>query len=532
MTFEAKAAKLSRKPLHIVKIEMDTPNESGGDYLCDFQSPLGQTFHPCIEKIDVSPAKLVPGKIGTFGSISVTIQNFKFGNGTYFGKLIGNNPYFLDRTIRLFTGFYDQSEAFSFDDFLEQKFIIRSIDGPDTNGRVTINGNSIFAKLEAEDAVYPRITFGELQSTITASQTGWVDIGNIENFPDTVAWAIINNNEVIRYNGTDNSNRIYITHRHLFNTQNSAQEAGGSVRLIGNIDNLNALNFVYTLISEYTAIDETAHINLSQWVSYRDMYLPLCFITRLVIEPTPVKDLINEICESTFCSLFEKENTGLIVFESMGVQVNSVMTLTCALHILRENHTIKRDLTKAITDVWVWYSKINKIGDDENSNFYAVQRYLDNVTEAEYNFSKVLQITAGWLGADGGSTALRIAQRQIALYHLGELIIKFRLDARDSNRSLGDQVVIDSEVDEDPTTGLSTARSYMIVKKEKINPGAYAFEAVATGFSITFRGGVIAPVELAELDYADATPEQIATYIFIADSTGHLPDGSTGYTIQ
>jgi len=529
MTYAAKIASLTRRPLTILKLGMDHPIDAVGDYFCDYQNPLGQKFWPCIESIDYTPAKLVPGSLGSFGSVTIKLLNFPYGTqGTFFGRLLASNEYFLDRILTLYVGFHDDGEAFDWANFQERQYVIRSIKGPDSKGAITVTGTDILTQLDSDQSMVPLESYGALSGSLAAATTGTVNITDNTNFNAGGGVCIINGKELATYSGVSGGTSIVITARSQFGTTAETSTAAGSpVRNCYYINNENCIDALYALIDGFTEIDASTYINTTDWNDERDTYLASDDVFRVITEPTAVKTVIKDICESSHVSLWWEPSEQLIKVRAVGPKLDATTEITTEAHILRDGHSIERDLSKAVTQVWVFYDKISQTGGDDEKNFRKLNIVLDNAKEAAYGFSKIEKVYAGYLPAAGGSTATKIGQRKLASYALGEIIYKFQLDAKDSQLLIGENVTLTSVADEDSDGG-ATSRTCMVIERDQINSGTYSYKAQALGIDPSSNYAIVA---------ADGTPDYTAggsatDYAFIAvTGTGQMSNGDPAYLI-
>lgn len=125
---------------------------------CDGNSPIGEGIYPTIKSIDTTPVKATPLKgLGYRGKVTIKMVDFPLDNGTYFGRLIGSNPYYLDRPLKLYDGFWSEGDNFDLAaDFQEKLYFIKSIDGPSDKGVVTVEAVDILSKLDSDQAIAPK----------------------------------------------------------------------------------------------------------------------------------------------------------------------------------------------------------------------------------------------------------------------------------------------------------------------------------------------------------------------------------------
>lgn len=531
MTYESIALQTSRYPINIVHLDLANPANPDGDYFCDYLAPFGG-YHPCIEKIDTSPAKLAVMGVGTFANVTITFKNFAYGeNGTFFGKLLANNPYFLDRPLHLYEGFHDPSYGFfSFANCKKRTFFIRSIKGPDEKGRVIINAVSVLINLSSDEAIAPPPTAGVLPSELPAGYTGYVGVGDATNF-ETFGYVLIDNKEICFYYRIPLVNvSINITERGVLGTTALTHAGGSSVVFIRAWSNAHPFDVIYNLILRYTKIDVFTQIDIDQWNAEKDTYLPLATVSAAILKPTKVIDLIEEICANFFISLYEDDTTQKLQIIKPGRRVTSPVTLSTERNLIWDGLKLDRDLSKAITKTFLYWGKRSLIADDDPSNYSGVQITANATAELEYGFSKSKDYYLNWVGDNSESQAVELGINITGVFKFGETIVSFKLDIRDAQYiTIGTHVRLTNYLDED-IDGNAETKTYLIIEKSKINDITYSYKALDVGFG-NGRYAVIAPDELAGLQYADATEEQRNTYIFIANDSGLMSDGSEGYTI-
>ena len=158
MSIEVERAKLGRRPVSIVELDMDSCSLSFGTGLCaatgepcyntrgtckdvvnytktittysfidqSANIPIGQSLIPCVKSVSYSPTKLTLNDgLGYRSKASVTLQDFKHhdkgvdpyvssrthdtSSGTYFLKFFARNKYYNGRTIRIKTGYLEDA---------------------------------------------------------------------------------------------------------------------------------------------------------------------------------------------------------------------------------------------------------------------------------------------------------------------------------------------------------------------------------------------------------------------------------------
>ena len=101
MSYSAGAVKVTRQSLNIVRLDLDTLISGGSyEYICDGISPPNSPpIYSCVKSIEWIPQRTaVEGGLGYLGEVTITAMDFSWpsGAGTFFGRLLANNPYFLN----------------------------------------------------------------------------------------------------------------------------------------------------------------------------------------------------------------------------------------------------------------------------------------------------------------------------------------------------------------------------------------------------------------------------------------------------
>ena len=124
MSYSTDAAKVSREALNIVRLDLDTKISGTYEYICDGISPPSDPpIYPCVKSIEWIPTRTSQdGGLGYLGEVVITAEDFPWfdGVGTYFGRLIANNPYFLNRCVKIYSGFLSRGDTFSLSNFQER----------------------------------------------------------------------------------------------------------------------------------------------------------------------------------------------------------------------------------------------------------------------------------------------------------------------------------------------------------------------------------------------------------------------------
>lgn len=527
MTYETDAARIDRKPLTVVSLLLDnTFDGTGFERFSDSSVPLGETFEPCVERINYSPTKITEAGLGYRCTVNVTFQDFAHpdGKGTYFGRLIGMNPYYIDRRLLIDRGF--DHFPFSFDNMKRGLYFIKKIEGPDENGKVRITAADILTKLDGDQAVWPPVTYGNLAASLSSSATGSINIGDNTNFGAS-GHAIIDS-EIVSYSALTGGTSITISARGRFGTEAVAHDAGAPVRMVATDTATNVVDKIYNLINYASPIDAATYINQSDWDDERDAYLASDIVYGVVTEPTAVKDTITQLCKQFNIAVWWDDEEQYIKIKAIGPTIGAPVHINNKNHILNVGHSISRDQSKALSQVWVYYAKMDHSAGNSAENFQYIYAYQDSGIEGEDGLGQpsIEKIQADFIPASGTSSASKTATRRASQRKTGVIECKFRLDVRDATLKVGDGVQITSDLiqgaDGEPATAL-----YMVTERAREDTYV-SYSAIAIGVEVGSRYGYVAPNSTA--NYTSATDAQRARYTWIASATtGELSNGDSAY---
>ncbi len=520
MSFDDESLKSIRTPLNIVEIEFDNPLTTTGEYHCDGAVPLGMTMYPTIESIDWGPVRATPAEgIGYRGVVRITFQDFNYKNdpakfnGTYFGRLLGMNEYWLDRKIKINVGFLNQG-AFDWSNFQERLYFLKKIDGPDERGKISFTCVDIISKLDADQAVVPRDSQGVLAQNINNSEVSVINITSNAGFQNINYGYILIEDEVIQTSlMAVGSTSVDMFARGVFNTVAASHDIGETVRSCYAFIAENVVDVIYKLIDEYTEIDADTYIDLSEWNLERDDYLSGEDVTGIITDSTPVKNIIAELCEQCFISIWWDDAAQLIKLKAIGPSLSATKSINTDQHILREGHSISRDATKAITQVWVYYNRINFLekpteGKNYKDLFVRIDPDLESATG--YNTPKIKKIFGKYIV--NSSTASKISSRLINQKQFGDFQIRFRTDAKDHSIEVGDAIDITTDLLQG-AEGNPVSSNYLIIEKERDENSVYSFVGVATGIETASRYGLIAPNTMPAYDSASGSQQDTFAWI-------------------
>jgi hypothetical protein len=526
VTYTSERDKLSRQPLYIVELDLDTKiSSTGKEYLSQGEQPLGQEFWPCVQSIKWIPTRTKEdGGLGLFGDVVIKCKDFPCttGNGTYFGRLIANNNYYLNRAVKIWVGFYRAGDTFSFSNFVERRYFLKAIDGPDEKGNVTIKANDILSRLK--ESQVPEATKGNLNASLDSSTTGTLNIQDNTGFPNAAGYCIIDD-EIVAYSSTSGADSIVTTARGQGGTTAASHDADAPVRYIYHY-NGHPTDAVKDLIENHTDI-ASSYIPTTDWTTEKNSYMSGYTVDIWVKEPTDVDKIIHKIGQQNYFNVFWDDEAQEIKLKTLGPTLNNTASWNDDEHILDERVSIKRDQRKILSEVWVFYGKLNQSKGNDAENFENVYIKIDSNVETGLGEVSVKKIFADYLPSSQTSVASTIAARLIS-QNKTPLELTFYVDAKDSDLEVGQAVNV--------TTGLiqgiagdPVAKNMRIIERSEELGNRYKYKLICSGIDPGDRYARIGPNTLN--DYISESDANRADYGFICNNSELMSNNDDPYLI-
>ena len=530
MSYSTDAAKLSRDPLNIVRIDLDTKISGTYEYISDGASPANDPpIWSCIKNIEWVPTRTSQdGGLGYLGEVVITAQDFPWngGSGTYFGRLLANNPYFLNRRVKIYSGFFSHGDVFSFGNFQERDYFIKDIVGPDNKGIVKIKAFDILSQTK-EDTM-PRATNGYLGAALVAATTNTsIDVGNNDGFQAS-GYAIIND-EIVSYTSSATANHITLGSRGQGGTEAADHASGDAIRHIEQYSG-NITDVVKTIFDNHTDIDTSTYISTTDFDNEESNFLSSESIELWVAEPTPVDKVLNDICEQTFVMLFWDDVTQKIKLKAIGPTLTNAVEWNDNYHILQASASAKRPQKNIFSQCWVYYGRINKKGSKTDpQNYKSLYILIDSEIETGLGKPNIKRLYCPDLPDAASSTASKISSRFIK-QRSNPVEFTWEVDTKDQESlNVGDLALITTDLMQG-TDGLPAPINMRVIEKRAMKNNRWKYKAVFTGTEVGSRYATIAPNSVG--DYLSASQAEKDAYGFIADTDDEMSNGDNPYLIQ
>jgi len=530
MSYATDATKSFREPLNIVRLDLDTKISGTYEYICDGISPPNDPpIYSCIKSIEWVPTRTSQdGGLGYLGEVVITAQDFPwFDNvGTYFGRLLANNPIFLNRKVKIYSGFLSRGDTFSLSNFQERDYFIKDIVGPDNKGYVKIKAFDILSQTK-EDTI-PRSSNGYLGAALAAGTTNTsIDVGNNDGFQSS-GYAIIND-EIVSYTSSATPNHITLGSRGQGGTTAAAHDSGDSIKHIEYYSG-NITTIVENILTDHTDISVATYVDGTQFDDEETNHLSGETVEVWVTEPTTVDKVLDTICKQTFCMLFWNDVSQKIKIKAIGPTLTNAVEWNDDYHILEGSASAKRPQKEIYSQCWVYYGKRDKTkGDSDVQNYKSLYILVDSDIESSLGKPNIKRMFCPDLPDNASGTASKISSRFIK-QRSNPVEFTFEVDTKDqSDLEVGDLALITTDLMQG-TDGLPAPINMRVIEKRALKNNRWRYKTVFTGTEAGSRYADIPPNTVA--DYTSASQSEKDTYGFIADTDDEMSNGDNPYLIQ
>ena len=423
--------------------------------------PTDSYYIPSLTGVKVTPAKLNPGgansnagALGQRASISATFQDHPHNDkvvdpyrlfrnyspidrGTFWTKWRARNPYYMQRPIRLRTGYLVNGAIV---DEISRDFVVTGFEGPDASGRVTMKGKDVLTLAEDEKAQAPVASGGKLATAITETDTqAQLSPSGVGESEYPASGYIRIGKEVVSFMRSGDTLTIQ---RGQYGTGPGSHGEGDMAQLCLHYASQKPQEILYDLLRNYAGVPAD-YLDINQWNAEALDFLPRLY-SSIITEPQGVAKLISEMCQQMYFTIWWDERLGKVVLKSVRLaQEEEVTELDDNRHLIADSISWKDLADELITQVWVYYGQLNpteKI--DQGSNYSTIAITSDPSAEGanKHNLRRVKTIFSRWIDATNASAAEDLGRRILSRYGNAPRQITFKVDAKDGHLWLGDYI--------------------------------------------------------------------------------------------
>jgi len=520
--------------------------------------PSNLAMIPCVQKVDIAPSRITPGKgLGARASVRINLKDFGHSDigidpyrsnrthdtkqGTYFGKLIARTPFYYGRPIRVRTGFV--TDPWDWANFTDHHYIIEKIDGPSSDGDVTIIGRDVlkdldgsaagFTKSNSSRALCPEPTDIPLVTppSGTAGNSFTVLSGSI---PDD-SWIRINDEIMLVTDVTVASpnDTIIVTRAHTsWGTVAATHSAGDNVQICQAWEDVNCIDIAYQLIDEFSPIDASSRITLADWNAVRDQWFNGHTLTNIISEPTDTGALLAQLSIQCLFFIWWDEIDARILLKAVAPPQQSLATIKDRENIVDGSmRVVERDKDR-ISRVFVVYDKRNYAESDDVANYQRVKVTVDAEAESaeQYGSPRTQVFVSNWFDENNDGQAIQLGGRTLNKLKDSPREARFILDVKDCNLRTGDDFQVETRLILDQF-GAPKPTQMQVLEVRRLGDGD-KYEYVAESTAFTASAGRFANIaEDTQVDYDVASDQDKIDYAFIAQNDGLFPDGTAAYRI-
>jgi len=445
--------------------------------------------------------------------------------GSFWTRWVARNKYRQNVIIRVYEGYAGQLLSA----MTKRTYFLQSVQGPDSSGRVTIQGKDILARVEERKAQAPVASPGVLYRAIASTQTDF-EIANAVTSDYAASGTVRIGDELITYTSVSSSdNGITLSGVTRGTDGSTAADHGvnSGVQQCLRIEDQSVDTVLEDLLTTYAGVD-ASYLNTSDWASEISDYRSFYQLSALLTEPVSVQKLVSDIQTQTVTFLWWDERTALVELKAIRGNEAPVDRLTDASNIIAGSFSLTEKPRERASQVWIYYQLIDRAGSRTEPTNYErqfVRADLESETDNLYGEASIRTIFAYWLSTDQmvRTTAATILTRYVDVPSQ----CTFRMDAKDRDYWVGDEFFISHYLDVDEF-GARRDRKWTVVSAEEVVPGE-VIEYVCEDTTLYGRIRFIMASGAADYPGYDSAPVKNC---YIGNAAGLLSDGERAGVIR
>jgi len=464
----------------------DTANFlEGNEQVVRWALPTGETdlsidHIPSITSINRRPQKLNAGEsLGVRESVTVSFGNHRhndvgfdnyladrsvnpYTKGTFWGKFFARWGTLEGKPFRTIDGCIGQD----IDDMITRHYIVDSVSGPDSGGRVSFTTKDAIKFFDKKKAQAPLPSNGTLIAAITNVSNSLTltpaGIGNLE-YPASGVASIGDE----RMTFTRAADVVTLFNRGSSGTIAEAHDIGETFQLALVYTAADVAVIVNDLITNYTETPAD-YINLAEWQEETSNYLPRLYSAE-IMRPTPIKTLMDELISEVglvFYTDLENKKLVLKAFRSLPptTEINDSIALANSIKS-------KRLSDRRVDRIWIFYAKFNPMQEQAQSKNYKsvyVQNSSNDVVALENSPPAIRDVMSRWIPVGAFSTVSDLADNMLTRYETAPR--EFSFSVKDSTPvKLGEAVSIQSRIFENSEGDLGEPFNGQVISLENKN---------------------------------------------------------------
>jgi hypothetical protein len=521
--------------------------------------PKGQTYFPVLQSVtafsssvNIAGSNPKLGNLGKRAKVTASLVDFPYHDrytdkyqegridgtaqtdeggydpmdrGTFFTKLKNRFPYYAGRPMRVIDGYISNGELV---DTQTRHFIVTDINGPDSSGRVSIEGKDVLTLADKKSSLAPTPSRGTLSADISevATSLTLVPSGIGAEYP-TSGYAVIGS-EIVTY--TRSGDNVTLTARGVNGSEINSHNEDDTFQEAINYEDEFLDDVIYDLFVNYAGIP-ASYIDTTAWNTEVQRWAPTKKIFTTITEPTGVADLVGELAVIGVSIWWDDVN------QKIGLRITKPPELFEIIPEFTDDANIKeisqedRDEDR-LTQIHFYTVQADPTQEvTDKSNYNRIRATIDTVAEQEnaYNDTRVREVFFRWFNT-GNDTQVRLSSlRLLQRLRNAPKSYTILLDAKDRDSTdLTDVIRVTSRVVTDET-GKSQPTLLQVTQRTEKKSG-HEVQIMAQSYQYDGKYGWI--MQNTANVYGSATELEKESGGYIVDGTTlKFPDNEDPYVI-
>ena len=452
-------------------------------------------------------------------------------NVGFFTLLAARNPFFPDWQVKIYEGYEGQAlSAMSV-----RLYDLEVISGPSNNDEWTATCRDPLDRVRGKNAKYPPTSQIDLAEDITDAETD-IPVTCLEDqlsatYGNTTASYIVIGDEIIAYTGyTGTEPDFTLTGVQRGQVLTAAAEHKENDACQRGAYHFNQLLYEVAedILTNHTTLP-SSYVNASgQWDDEGGKFLSTLKCRTFLGEPTPVEDLLGELCRDGLFSIWWDERAQVIPLLAVRPPQETPAVWDEGDHVLSFGKKVVMD--DRMTRVTNFFGPRDFLNDlDQDTNYENRRIRIDAEVELESAAGgKVFENTiySRWTQTFGN--ALLVGASLLLRFRLPPQYLTLTVDAKDRATDIGDVIDLTTR-DVVDTEGNPLETRWQVIAVEEVESG-HKIKLELQSYAFIGKFAII--MENSAPDYATATDAEKETGCWIAENTGLMPDGTEPYLLQ
>lgn len=513
---------------------------------------------PCLVSVSSSQSKINPGSIldgkspfGVTAKVTVQMTDIPWDDhiGDFYiadrsGVVAGHalpvragfwalfnarNELSGDMFLRIYDGYIGQE----LDEMRQRLYLLDRISGPNSTGSVTLTGLDPLRLTDDEKAEFPRTSNLDLYGAIGSSTTEVNVFGDEADLSDDFGMDggryLRINDEVLSFSGySPQGNGIFSltgVARGVLSTSADSHADQDKCQRAARFLNEYPWRVVDYLLDESTAIPDEFR-NLDQWDEEGLLYIPTNYVSRVLSDPRPVKDLCGELCQQGLFNIWWAEYDQKIKMLAIRPPGTAPVLLTDEANNL-DGTQVTMDPDARLTRIAVFYNIKDQLGSTSAPENYRYRfTSVDDEAEGVIATPITKTIYAPWITSR--SSAIALAVRLSIRYRKVPRFMVVYVDAKDRDVQVGTVADIQTASFIDAEGEMMTSR-WLVTGSKEVEAG-HTYMLDLQTYEYVGRFAVYMADDAPNFDAA--TDDEKSFGGWFAGDDSKMDDGTEGYRYQ